>query len=155
MINKVFLVGNLTQDPELRFTSSQNAVMTIRLATNESWWDKTTQQRKEKVEYHTVVVWGKYAESLNKIISKGTMIAVIGQLNTRSWEDKQGNKRYSTEVKADDVKPLARWGKKEGGDRETDNARQRHDDQKRNGYVEEPEQFDAGDLFNGDDDIPF
>ena len=153
MINQVMLVGNLTADPELRFTSSQRAVMTIRMATNESYYNKETKERKEKVEYHTVVVWGKFAESLNKIISKGTMVGVQGKLTTRSWEDKQGNKRYSTEIIASEVKPLARWGKKEGGDAENRRAREVHDERKRNAFQEEAP-GDMEDMF-ADDDIPF
>jgi single-strand DNA-binding protein len=102
-LNRVILIGNLGQDPELRFTQSQQGVLSLRMATTESYFDNNTKERKERTEWHTVVVWGKRGEALNKLLSKGSRIAVEGRLQTRSWEDKQGNKRYSTEVNATNV----------------------------------------------------
>lgn len=157
MMNHVFLVGNLAQDPELRYTSSQIPVMTMRLVTNESYYNKETKERKEKVEYHTVVLWGKYGEALNKILGKGSLIGVIGQLTTRNWEDKEGRKRYSTEIKASDIKPLARWGRDRAvGPDANAKAPSQHDKAKANAYVpeDEPVTPDQGDMFD-DDDIPF
>jgi single-strand DNA-binding protein len=112
-LNRVILVGNLGQDPELRFTQSGQGVLSLRMATTESYFDATTKERKERTEWHTVVIWGKRGEGLNKILSKGSRICIEGRLQTRSWEDKQGNKRYSTEVNANNV--LLLGGRGEGG----------------------------------------
>jgi single-strand DNA-binding protein len=112
-LNRVTLIGNLGQDPELRFTQSNMGVLSLRMATTESYFDTNTKERKERTEWHTVVVWGKRGEALNKILSKGSRICIEGRLQTRSWEDKQGNKRYSTEVNAQNVILLG--GRNEGG----------------------------------------
>lgn len=101
-LNRVTLLGNLGQDPELRFTQSGEAVLNIRMATTETYLDRN-KERKEATEWHTVVVWGKRGEGLSKVLRKGDRILVEGGLSTRSWEDKEGNKRYSTEVKARNV----------------------------------------------------
>jgi len=112
-LNRVILIGNLGQDPELRFTQSNMGVLSLRMATTESYFDTNTKERKERTEWHTVVVWGKRGEALNKILSKGSRLCIEGRLQTRSWEDKQGNKRYSTEVNAQNVILLG--GRGEGG----------------------------------------
>jgi single-strand DNA-binding protein len=112
-LNRVILIGNLGQDPELRFTQSGQGVLSIRMATTESYFDTNTKERKERTEWHTVVIWGKRGEALNKILSKGSRICIEGRLQTRSWEDKTGNKRYSTEVNANNVVLLG--GRGEGG----------------------------------------
>jgi single-strand DNA-binding protein len=112
-LNRVILIGNLGQDPELRFTQSNMGVLSLRMATTESYFDTNTKERKERTEWHTVVVWGKRGEALNKILSKGSRIAIEGRLQTRSWEDKQGNKRYTTEINAQNVILLG--GRGEGG----------------------------------------
>lgn len=105
-LNKVMLIGNLGQDPELRFTQSGQGVLSMRIATSESYL--VDGERTERTEWHTVVVWGKRAEGLNKIVQKGTQIYVEGRLQTRSWETKQGDKRYSTEVVAHNIELLGR-----------------------------------------------
>jgi single-strand DNA-binding protein len=113
-LNRVILIGNLGQDPELRFTQSQQGVLSLRMATTESYFDTNTKERKERTEWHSVIVWGKRGEALNKILSKGSRIAVEGRLQTRSWEDKNGGgKRYATEVVANNVILLG--GRGEGG----------------------------------------
>lgn len=101
-LNRAILVGNLGMDPELKFTQGGQAVLRIRLATTESYASKTG-ERQERTEWHTVTVWGKRAEALNKILSKGRTIWVEGRIQTRSWEDKDGNKRYSTEINAQQI----------------------------------------------------
>jgi single-strand DNA-binding protein len=101
-MNKVLLIGNLGQDPELRYTQGGQAVLNLRLATNESFMNRDN-ERQERTEWHTVIVWGKRGEALNKILSKGKQLCIEGRLQTRSWEDKQGQKRYSTEVVATNV----------------------------------------------------
>lgn len=100
--NKVILVGNIGSDPELRFTQGGQAVLNIRLATTESWFDKEANERKERTEWHNVVVWGKRAEGLAKILAKGAAIFVEGGLRTSSF-DKDGQKHYRTEIHAEDV----------------------------------------------------
>lgn len=111
-LNKVMLIGNLGQDPEVRFTQGGNAVMNLRMVTNESWYDKESGERKEKSEWHTCVLWGKRAESLSKHLTKGQKIYVEGSLQTRSWEDKEGNKRYTTEVNLKELLFLSSKGER-------------------------------------------
>jgi len=110
-VNKVILVGHLGADPDMRHTQGGAGVCELRVATNETWNDKAG-QRQERTEWHRVVVWGKLAELCSKFLSKGRLVYVEGRLRTRSWDDKDGNKRYSTEVIASDVQFL---GGREGG----------------------------------------
>ena len=108
-VNKVILVGNLGRDAELRYTPGGAAVATLSLATTETWNDKEG-QRQEKTEWHRVVLWGKQAESLQEYLTKGKQIYVEGRLQTRQWDDKDGNKRYTTEIKADRITLLGGGG---------------------------------------------
>jgi single-strand DNA-binding protein len=101
-VNKVILVGNLGRDAELRYTPAGAAVATLNMATTEVWNDKAG-QRQEKTEWHRVVLWGKSAESLAEYLIKGKQIYVEGRLQTRQWDDKEGNKRYTTEIRGDRV----------------------------------------------------
>src|SRR5437660_6552970 len=101
-VNKVILVGNLGRDAELRYTPGGAAVATLNMATTEVWNDKSG-QRQEKTEWHRVVLWGKTAESLSEYLTKGKQIYVEGRLQTRQWDDKDGNKRYTTEIRSDRV----------------------------------------------------
>jgi single-strand DNA-binding protein len=108
-VNKVILVGNLGRDAELRYTPGGAAIATINMATTEVWNDKQG-QRQEKTEWHRVVLWGKTAESLAEYLTKGKQIYVEGKLQTRQWDDKDGNKRYTTEIKADRITLLGGGG---------------------------------------------
>jgi single-strand DNA-binding protein len=108
-VNKVILVGNLGRDAELRYTPGGSAVATLNLATTEVWNDKQG-QRQEKTEWHRIVLWGKQAESLQEYLTKGKQIYVEGRLQTRQWDDKDGNKRYTTEIKADRITLLSGGG---------------------------------------------
>jgi single-strand DNA-binding protein len=108
-VNKVILVGNLGRDAELRYTPGGAAVATINMATTEVWNDKSG-QRQEKTEWHRVVLWGKTAESLNEYLTKGKQIYVEGRLQTRQWDDKDGNKRYTTEIRGDRIVLLGGGG---------------------------------------------
>ncbi len=108
-INKVLLIGNLGADPDMRYTPSGAGVCEMRLATNESWTDKNG-QKQERTEWHRIVVWGKRAELCAKYLSKGRQCFVEGRLRTRSWDDKDGNKRYTTEIVATDVQFLGGGG---------------------------------------------
>jgi single-strand DNA-binding protein len=113
-VNKVILVGNLGADPEMRYTPSGAGVCEFRIATSESWNDKQG-QKQERTEWHRVVVWGKRAEVCAKYLSKGRQVYIEGRLQTRTWDDKDGNKRYMTEVVANDVQFLGGGGKEGGG----------------------------------------
>lgn len=98
-INKVILVGNLGKDPELRHTPQGQAVCNFPIATSETWNDKNG-QKQERTEWHRIVVWGKLGELCGKYLSKGRQVYVEGRLQTRAWDDKEGQKRYTTEVVA-------------------------------------------------------
>jgi single-strand DNA-binding protein len=113
-VNKVILVGNLGRDAELRYTPGGAAVATLNLATTEVWNDKSG-QKQEKTEWHRIVVWGKQAESLQEYLTKGKQIYVEGRLQTRQWDDKDGNKKYTTEIKADRITLLGGGGGGRGG----------------------------------------
>ena len=102
-VNRVILVGNIGKDAEVRYTAGGSAVSTLSLATTEVWNDRTSGQRQERTEWHRVVVWGKQAETLSEYLTKGRQIYVEGRLQTRQWEDKEGSKRYTTEVRTDRV----------------------------------------------------
>ena len=104
-INKVILIGNLGKDPEVRYTQGGQAVADLRVATTEAWTDKQG-QRQEKTEWHRVVLWGKTAENAGKYLSKGRQIYVEGRLQTREWQDKEGQKRWTTEIVGNDVQFL-------------------------------------------------
>lgn len=97
-INKVILVGNLGQDPEVRYLPSSGAVANITLATSESWRDKTTGEQKEQTEWHRVVLFGKLAEVAGEYLRKGSQVYIEGQLRTRKWTDQSGAEKYTTEI---------------------------------------------------------
>ena len=111
-VNKVILVGNLGQDPELRYTGSGTAVCNIRLATNESYKDASGEWV-ERTEWHSVVAWARLAEICNEYLKKGSQVYFEGSLQTRQWEDKDGNTRYTTEIKAREMMMLS--GREGGG----------------------------------------
>jgi single-strand DNA-binding protein len=97
-VNKVILIGNLGRDPEVRTMQNGNKVANLSLATSESWRDKASGERKEKTEWHRVVIFGKLADIAEQYLKKGSKVYVCGQLQTRKWQDKDGQDRYSTEV---------------------------------------------------------
>lgn len=108
-VNKVLLIGRLGNNPEIRYTNTGTAVANFNLATSENWNDKNG-QRQERTEWHRVVVWGKLAELCEKYLSKGRQCFVEGRLQTRSWDDKDGNKRYTTEIVASTIQFLGTAG---------------------------------------------
>lgn len=112
-LNRVILLGNLGADPELRMTGGGTAVLKVRLATSESYLDRN-KQRQERTEWHRVVIWGRRAEALSKILSKGDRILVEGSLRTSSYEDRDGNKKFSTEIVANNI-VLSGGGRGGGG----------------------------------------
>lgn len=117
-VNKVILIGRLGQNPEIRFTPSGAAVANFSVATNETWLDKSG-QKQERTEWHRVVVWGKLAELCGQYLSKGRQAYVEGRLQTRQWQDKDGQTKYTTEVQAQTVQFLgatAAPGAQQGAD---------------------------------------
>ena len=116
-LNKVQLIGHLGGDPELKFTDSNIAVANFRLATNESYKDQNG-NLVERTEWHNIVAWRKAAEVMHEYQKKGSKVYLEGKLQTRSWEDKEGNKRYTTEVVVSEFMFLDSRGS--GGDRQTD-----------------------------------
>jgi len=125
-VNKVILIGNLGQEPELRYTGSGTAVCNMRLATNESYTDRDGNQV-DRTEWHNVVAWARLAEICNEYLDKGSQVYFEGKLQTRSWEDRDGNTRYTTEVKAQEMMFLDRAtdevpGGDDGFDQSTDDG---------------------------------
>jgi single-strand DNA-binding protein len=108
-VNKVLLIGRLGGDPEVKTISSGQQVATLNIATSESWMGRDG-QRQEKTEWHRVVAWGKLAELCGKYLAKGRQVYIEGRLQTRQWEDQQGNKRYTTEIVANNVQFLGSAG---------------------------------------------
>ena len=143
-VNKAILVGNLGRDAELRYTPGGAAVTTLNVATTEHWTDKSG-ARQERTEWHRVNVWGKTAESLTEYLTKGKQVYLEGRIQTRKWQDKEGNDRWSTEIRADRVVLLSSGG----GNAATRQARTDDDDL--------PEQAQPEPVAAGvtDDDIPF
>jgi single-strand DNA-binding protein len=113
-VNKAILVGNLGKDPEVRFTPSGRAVAKFPLATTDTWTDQES-GRQERTEWHNVVVWGKQAESCGQYLAKGRQVYIEGSIRSRSYDDKDGNKRYITEIIAQRVQFLGGGGGSGGG----------------------------------------
>ena len=120
-VNKVILVGRLGQNPEVRYTPSGAAVANFSVATNESWTDKSG-QKQERTEWHRVVVWGKLAELCNQYLSKGRQCYVEGRLQTRQWQDKDGQTKYTTEVQAQTIQFLGGASAGAGAGAQSDDA---------------------------------
>ena len=118
-VNKVLLLGRLGQDIELRHTPNGDAVGTVSMATSETWKDKNSGDRKERTEWHRLVIWGRRAEGLEKYLLKGTQIYVEGRLQTRQWEAKDGSKRSTTEIRVDNIEFVG--GSRGSGDRSATN----------------------------------
>jgi single-strand DNA-binding protein len=144
-VNKAILVGNLGRDPELRHTQNGQAVANFTLATSETWTDKNG-ERVERTEWHRIVAWGKTGEMCAQYLSKGRTVYVEGRIQTREWEDKTGNKRYTTEINAQTVNFIGPRGSGGGGGSEGGPG---------------PSGGGGGDMPSGDagppmdDDIPF
>lgn len=151
-LNRVFLLGNLGADPELRMTNSGQAVLKMRLATSETYLDKN-RVRQERTEWHNVVLWGKRAEALGKFLTKGTRLMVEGGLRTSSYDDREGNKRYRTEVVASNI-ILTGGGGRGGGGGGGGGSRDDYGPPDDAGPAPAGG-FDDADYGGGDDDIPF
>ena len=109
MVNKVILIGRLGADPEIRYTPSGAEVATFRMATSESWTNKSG-EKEERTEWHRIVAWRGLAKICGEFLNKGKLVYVEGRLRTRSWEDRDGNKRTTTEIEATDMKMLGGAG---------------------------------------------
>ena len=112
-VNKVILVGNLGVDPETRYSASGGAITNIRIATNESWTDRQTNERRERTEWHRVVLFSRLAEVAEQYLRKGSQVFIEGRIQTRKWQGQDGQDRYTTEIVANDLQMLGGRG---GGD---------------------------------------
>lgn len=139
-VNKVIIVGRLGADPEVKTITGGNTVARLSIATSENWTDKQG-QKQERTEWHKVVVWGKLAELCGKYLTKGRQAYIEGRLQTRSWEDQQGQKRYATEVVANTVQFLG------GGNQTTTNTQ--------NDSAFPTQDFGPEPAFDSSDEIPF
>ena len=142
-VNKVILVGNLGQKPDMKYTQSNTAVANLSLATSESWKDKDSGDLKTKTEWHRVVYFGKLAEIAEQYLDKGSKVYVEGKLQTRKWQDQSGNDRYTTEVLGQELTMLDSRGDSSGSSFENKNS----------GMSEENVNQDNGEF--SEEDIPF
>ena len=134
-INKVILVGNLGQDPEVKYTQSGSAITNISIATTDSWTDKASGNKQKKTEWHRVVFFSKLAEIAGEYLRKGSQVYIEGSLRTRKWQDQQGQDRYTTEIVASEMQMLG--GKSEGSQGGYNQAPQQSAG---NGYAQSPQQ---------------
>ena len=148
-VNKAILVGNLGRDAEMRFTSGGTPVATVSLATTERFNDREG-NKKEDTQWHRVILWGKTAETLQDYLTKGKQIYVEGKLQTRKWKDKDGNDKYTTEVRGDRVVLLSGGGRGDGMGRGEGGAGRSSAPADEFGHAEP-----GGSVELTDDDIPF
>ena len=137
-VNKVLLLGNLGRDPELRSTPKGNQVLNFPMATTRRWKDRETDEIHDQTDWHRIVVWGRQAEVLSEYLKKGSQVHVEGRLQSRSWTDNDGGKRYTTEIVASRIQMLGR-----------------PEDRRSPEPVEEPELPASPTDPEGEDDIPF
>lgn len=143
-VNKVILVGRLGQDPELKYTASGTPFCRFSIATDDVWNDKTSGERQERTEWHRIVAWDRLAEICNQYLTKGRLVYIEGALQTREWDDQEGNKRKTTEIRARDMVLLGGGqGSSEGGG-----------GQRRPAPAEAPAPAGTGSTIT-DEDIPF
>ncbi len=157
-VNKVTLIGNLGADPEVRATTSGSRVANIRLATAESWMDKNTGQRQDKTEWHRVIFFNRLAEIVEQYLTKGSQVYIEGRLQTRKWQDQNGQDRYTTEIVANEMQMLGGRG---GGDQASQGGQYQNTapmDSPAPAQSSAPRPAVAassGPEINFDDDIPF
>ena len=142
-VNKVILVGNLGQKPEMRYTATQSAVANISIATTESWKDKESGEMRDKTEWHRVVYFGKLAEIVEKYLDKGSSVYIEGKLQTRKWQDKSGADRWTTEIVGSELTML-------GSRASNSNSAQSSSNESESPFPQD----DSGPGLT-DDDIPF
>jgi single-strand DNA-binding protein len=149
-VNKVIIVGNLGADPETRYLPSGEAVTNIRVATTDTWKDKASGEKKEATEWHRIAFFGRLAEIAGEYLKKGSQVYVEGSLRTRKWQDKEGQDRYSTEIRADVMQML---GRREGGGEPR--AERAEASSPRAAEPKAAAKKPAGKFDDMDDDIPF
>jgi single-strand DNA-binding protein len=120
-VNKAIIIGRLGKDPEVRQLPNNGTVADLNIATSESWKDKATGEKVEKTEWHRVVFYGRLAEVAEQYLRKGALVYVTGQLQTRKWQDKQGNDRYTTEIKGSELQMLGSKSESQGRDASSSN----------------------------------
>lgn len=153
-LNQVNLIGRVGQDPEIKYMPSGEAVANVSLATSERWKDKQTGEQKEATEWHRLTFYGKLAEIVGQYVTKGSLIYVGGSLRTRKWQDQQGQDRYTTEVKASEMRMLGGKSDNAGGGRDGNNGQpQQQQRQAPQQQQRPPQQQSPNDKY--DDDIPF
>jgi len=149
-VNKVILVGNLGRDPEVKYTASGAAITNVTIATSESWSDKQTGEKQEKTEWHRVVFFRRLAEIAGEYLRKGSQVYIEGKLQTRKWQDQNGQDRYTTEIVANEMQMLGSRGD-EGASR----PQQGSGGFRSNQQSEQPQSQPMADNDFADDDIPF
>lgn len=148
-INKVFLVGNLGKDPEIRYSADGKAMASLSIATSETWKDKDSGEKKEKTEWHWLVAFGRLAEVCGEYLKKGSQIYIEGRLQTRKWQDKDGNDRYTTEIVINDLLMLG--GRQGSGSGHGEHTADANAYRQASGGSSKPAATAGGDF---DDDIP-
>ncbi len=148
-VNKVILIGNLGKDPEVRYSPNGAAIANVTIATSESWKDKNTGEQQEKTEWHRVVFFNRLAEIVGEYLKKGSKIYVEGRLQTRKWQDQQGQDRYTTEIVAGEMQMLDSRG---GGSANFNQEPAAGGSQYNQSAPQAASMAPAGDF---DDDIPF
>jgi single-strand DNA-binding protein len=156
-VNKVIIVGNLGADPETRYTPGGDAVTNIRVATTDKWKDKASGEMKEATEWHRISFFGRLAEVAGEYLKKGSQVYVEGSLRTRKWQDKDGQDRYSTDIRGDVMQML---GRREGGGAPRDEGaprggESRGGEAKGGGDAKPAQKKPAGKFDDMEDDIPF
>jgi single-strand DNA-binding protein len=157
-VNKVIIVGNLGADPETRYTPGGDAVTNIRVATTDKWKDKASGEMKEATEWHRIAFFGRLAEVAGEYLKKGSQVYVEGSLRTRKWQDKDGQDRYSTDIRADVMQML---GRREGGGAPRDEGMPRGEGAPRGGEAraggeaKPAQKKPAGKFDDMEDDFPF
>lgn len=151
-LNKVFIIGRLTADPQLRNIPSGQAVASISVATNRTWTDKNG-AKQEEAEYHNVVIWGRQAEIASQFLTKGSTVMIEGRLRTRSWQDKSGQERKTTEIVSERMQlgPRAQSGGRSGGEMRTGEKAEKT----KQPAAEEVPVIDLEESGPKEDDLPF
>jgi single-strand DNA-binding protein len=147
-VNKVILVGNLGRDPEVKYSASGAAIANVTVATSESWNDKQTGEKQERTEWHRVVFFRRLAEIVGEYLHKGSQVYIEGKLQTRKWQDQNGQDRYTTEIVASDMQMLGSRGDS------ADYPQQNTGFRKNQPAKQSADQTETDDSF-ADDDIPF
>ena len=151
-VNKVIIVGNLGADPEVKYMPSGDAVANIRVATTDKWKDKASGEMKEATEWHRIAFFGRLAEVAGEYLKKGSQVYIEGSLRTRKWQDKDGQDRYSTDIRADVMQML---GRREGGGAPREEGAPRGGEAKAPGEAKPAQKKPAGKFDDMEDDIPF